>query len=95
MASAIAFFVLAKDFLIDCPDFLKLFDNTVAVKQIESPVNNDDLISSSFVIRKSKNKPKKIVLYGSGMKDEEKSKMASLASKLNFQIAKEMNNNGN
>nr|QBM06229.1 BRCA1-associated RING domain protein 1 [Brachionus koreanus] len=82
------FGVLAQDFVRDKPDFLSLFNKPVP----KSPSPTKD-ISSSYVIRKSKVKTKKIVLYGSGMKDEEKTKMTQLASKFNIQIAREMGNN--
>lgn len=81
------FGVLAQDFVRNLPDFVHLFDKPVL--KIPSPE-----ISSSFVSRKAKVKTKTIVIYGSGMKDEEKIKMVSLASKFGIKIAKEMANNG-
>ncbi|RNA01864.1 BRCA1-associated RING domain 1 [Brachionus plicatilis] len=82
------FGVLAQDFVRDLPDFLFLFDKSVV--KSASPKND---ISSSNATRKSKAKIKKIVVYGSGMKEEEKTKMTTLASKFGIQIAKEMGNN--
>ncbi len=41
-----------------------------------------------------KNAAKKIILFGTGMSEEEKIKLNSLASKLNLQVAKELKNNG-
>lgn len=81
------FGVLAQDFVRDLPDFVCLFDKPV--------LNNPSPeFSSSFLTRKAKLKTKKIIIYGSGMKEEEKLKMTSLASKFGIQIAKEMSNNG-
>ncbi|CAF0952331.1 unnamed protein product, partial [Brachionus calyciflorus] len=88
------FGVLAIDFLKDSPEFLSLFKTSkkIILKKFESS-NEDDFMSSTFMQRRVKNKVKKLILYGSGMKDDEKAKMAKLATKFGLQIAKEMNNN--
>lgn len=52
-------------------------------------------MSHTYRNKKSKGKTqKKILIFGTGMKDEEKILLSDLASKLKIQIAKEMNNNG-
>ncbi len=43
---------------------------------------------------KGKGALKKIILFGTGMGEQEKAKLSSLAKKLNLQLAKEFNSNG-
>lgn len=87
------FGVLAKDFIINFPEFVELFSKN---KNTETKESIEDLnVSCSSSQRKTKGKAqKKIVLFGTGMKEGDKSRLASLASKLNVQLAKEMNPNG-
>lgn len=102
--------ILARDLVKNIKKFTDLFDkykldnesnNVLELSQSQFNVstNVDDLnISCTFskLAKKSRtNKSvKKVTLYGSGMSNEDRSKFASLASKLNLSVAKEMNNNG-
>ena len=94
---------LAKDYLRNKPEhknILDLFDEEIPsdTRQVEPLVDlnqSDIAMSSSYrENRRSRTKPKKNILFGTGMSDLDKIKLSSLASKLNLQIATEMNDNG-
>ena len=55
---------------------------------------NVSCITSGTNRRIKKNTVKKVVIFGTGMNDEDKIKMNKLAAKLNIQVAKELKNNG-
>ena len=96
--------VLAKDFVRSLPEYKQLFDSFA--NQSKS-AHNDDLnqsVVSTFDLgasfnsmasnKRSRSKQAKKVVFGTGMTEEDKLKLANLASKLNLTVAKEMNNNG-
>lgn len=55
-------------------------------------------ISSTYRGRRTKasahQQPKRVLMFGTGMNEQEKTRLSQLAAKLKLQVAKEMNNNG-
>jgi ankyrin repeat protein len=96
--------VLAKDFVRSLPEYKQLFDSFANQSK---PAQNDDLnqsVVSTFDLdasfnsmasnKRSRSKQAKKVVFGTGMTEDDKLKLANLASKLNLTVAKEMNNTG-
>ena len=93
-----AFGILAKDFVKNCKDYQKIFDHETnacqnSQQQQANVPTQADLPMSSFA-KKYQPKNKKILLFGTGMDEAAKSRLAQLASKLNLQVSKEINKNG-
>lgn len=100
------FGILAKDFVKNYTEFLGVFESKCEltdsmsqrvseIKEVQmANIGNQNEIPSTISKRTRMNLPKKMVLFGTGMNEEGKIKLAKLASKLNLQVSKSMNNNG-
>ena len=85
------FGVLASDFVKNSPEFVKLFNS---FENEEAILNEEEHLDHS-VLNTSKTSTQKKILFGTGMNEEGKNKLKSLAEKLKLNVAKEMSNSGN
>ncbi len=85
------FGVLASDFVKNTTEFVKLFNSF----ESEDTILNEDEYLDQSALNTSKSSNQKKILFGTGMNEEGKNKLKSLAEKLKLNVAKEMSNNGN
>jgi ankyrin repeat protein len=88
------FGVLASDFVKSMPEFVTLF-NSFENQQNEQPIQNEEQSLDQSVLNTTKSSTQKKILFGTGMNEEGKCKLKSLADMLKITVAKEMSNNGN
>ncbi len=100
------FGILAKDFVKNTKEFQEVFNGKLEINPIMSQrvyeIKEVQLVnlatqldmSSTFSKKTRPKAGKKILVFGTGMDDSGKKKLADLANKLNIQVAKSMNNNG-
>ena len=98
------FGILAKDFVKNSKEFAGIFESKCEltdsmsqrvheVREVQMASNNFEITSS--ISKRTRREPKKkMVLFGTGMNNAGKINLAKLASKLNLQVSKTMNNNG-
>jgi hypothetical protein len=86
--------VLASDFVKSMPEFVKLF-NSYENQQNEQSILNEEESLDRSVLNTTKISTQKKILFGTGMNEEGKGKLKSLADMLKITVAKEMSNNGN